>query len=125
MMIKYLKIFTLYLLIIYISCSSESFPGGKRFYTSNCESCHMEDGSGLPPMYPSLHNSTYLNSNLKELPCIILNGKQSQLIKNIIMPAHDFNDVELTNLINYMNVKWGSNKNILLKDVQNKMKNCK
>ena len=124
MRIKYLFFFSLYICIFIISCNSEPYPGGKRVYSYACENCHMADGSGLPPLYPSLLDSYYFDSKISELPCLILKGKQSQIVTNVAMPGNKLSDIEISNLINYMNVKWGTKKEVAFNEIKEFTENC-
>ena len=121
---KLLIVSILHIIFIYISCDSETYPGGKRIYEIYCENCHMSDGTGLPPMYPSLQKSSYLAANLKELPCLIKNGRKSQIAKNVAMPGIELNDIDMANLINYINHQWGSEKPISSKLIQQYGEDC-
>ena len=84
----------------------------------------MTDGSGLPPLYPSLQNTSYLQSNLSELPCIIKNGKESKIVQNVVMPAHKLSDTDMSNLINYLNHKWGTKKDIPINKIKLNIDKC-
>ena len=85
----------------------------------------MADGKGLGELYPDLSESKYLTSDFADLTCLILNGKQSDQLATIYMPAHkSLKAAELTNLINYMSDRWGNQKVIQLNDVIKQMKNC-
>jgi len=74
----------------------------------------MENGEGLSKLIPSLHNSAYLKNNQEELPCIIRNGILSKVADDsdevqLSMPAHpQLNDIEVLNICNYINNKWGN-----------------
>ncbi|MEE9374204.1 MAG: cytochrome c [Saprospiraceae bacterium] len=121
---KHLYIILIYILFIIMSCKSETYSRGKMVYTNLCENCHMADGTGLPPLYPSLVNSVYVDYNLSMLTCLIQNGKQSNIISNIAMPAHDLSDIDMANLINYLNDKWGSKKPLSINEVKENMARC-
>ena len=93
------------------SCDRNPYQQGERIYSSRCASCHMEDGTGLVPTYPSLIHSSLVKNGGTELVCLIINGRQSSLVNTIQMPQNkDMTQYEMANLINYMNYKWGSQK---------------
>jgi len=100
------------LLIVFglISCNETPYMQGKRLYIANCQNCHMEDGSGLVNLIPSLTNSTKLGD--AQIACIIKNGIQDT-IKNDSshlpkeMPSFArLSATEVTNIINFINNEW-------------------
>jgi len=105
---KIFIIFVIGLILLLNSCNS--FKQGERIYLSKCSNCHGVNGEGLAQMYPALDKSIYVNSLVNHLPCIILNGKYT-LDKNgnktsEMPPVANMGDVELTNLINYLQYKF-------------------
>ena len=45
---------------VIFSCNDSPYMQGKRLYLANCANCHMEDGSGLSALIPSIQKSVYL-----------------------------------------------------------------
>ncbi len=71
----------------------------------------MSDGSGLAPLYPNLAGSNIVSQGGANLACIIINGQNSSRIATIEMPGNsDLTPAELSNLLNYINHKWGNQK---------------
>ena len=74
----------------------------------------MTDGSGLVWLIPPLAGVDYLHTKRSEVPCIIRYGSKGGLTINGVvfnepMPAFPkLNEVELSNLINYINSAWGN-----------------
>jgi hypothetical protein len=74
----------------------------------------MSDGSGLVWLIPPLAGSDYLEVYRSEVPCIIRFGSQGgvtvngQLFSEPMPPFPKLNEVELSNLINYINSAWGN-----------------
>lgn len=99
----------------FTACESpERFPQGKILYENFCANCHIEDGTGLPGIIPTLVNSDYLEKNQSALPCAIRYGMAGEItvngqVFNAEMPGspklHEF---EITNIINYINTSWGN-----------------
>ena len=87
----------------------------------------MMDGTGLSNMIPSLEDQLKKTS-IKHQVCIIRNGfKADSLGKAMnVMPAHaHLQDVELTNLINYINHRWNNNFNeTSILEIIDAQKNC-
>lgn len=63
----------------------------------------MEDGSGLSALIPSLQTSSIIKGQPSALACLIRHGLPKNHTTGQQMPANTaMNDVELTNLINYL-----------------------
>ncbi len=92
----------------------------------------MDNGEGLRSLYPPLANSDYLEKNHDQLACIIANGMSGKIVVNgkeydqAMAGVTALNDIEINNIINYINHAWGNNlgkSNIV--DVRAKLKECK
>lgn len=103
-----ITIFTIVIATSMSSCGSNPYVQGERVYTKYCSNCHMEDGSGLNKLIPSL-STRIPKSSIIDQVCIIQNGFNADSLGSAmnVMPAFDrLRDVELTNLINYINYNW-------------------
>jgi len=68
----------------------------------------MDDGSGLAKLIPPLDSSRLTISEPQKLVCLIRNGMPVNPETGQQMPANlKLNEVELTNLINYLGEKYG------------------
>lgn len=47
---------------------------GEKLYAIHCQSCHMDDGAGVPDMNAPLINSDYVKGNKDKLIHIVLEG---------------------------------------------------
>ncbi|MEP6794698.1 MAG: cytochrome c [Saprospiraceae bacterium] len=91
------------------SCHSNPYRQGHELYKINCESCHMEDGSGLAKLIPSLKSSDLFRSTPECLICLIRLGLDKNELTGQQMPANKrLNDVELANLVNYLRQEYAS-----------------
>lgn len=74
----------------------------------------MEDGSGLVKINPPVKNSDWLKNNQEKTPCLIRLGASDTMIVNSVVYHHEMiafpklSDVEITNVMNYMNHAWGN-----------------
>ena len=128
--------FTLFLLSIIgitllVSCDYQPYKQGRNLYNFYCATCHMDDGSGLKGLYPPLAGADYLAKNQDKIACIIRYGlTDSILVNNKIysqeMPGvKDLNDVQITNIINYVNHAWGNQLNhVKVEDLRKKLRDC-
>lgn len=92
------------------SCQGTPYVQGKRLYQQHCESCHMEDGSGLSALIPDLKTSTLLDA--PELICLVYTGKKDSIVSGSTyllreMPSFKhLSATELTNIVNYIRHQW-------------------
>lgn len=116
--------------ILFFSCNDSPYMQGKRLYAANCQSCHMEDGSGLQKLIPSLQASTLLGK--PKMVCVIKNGildtirnGDDYLVRE--MPAFGkLSATEVTNIINYVNHTWNKEfKETTIIEIENAIKHCK
>ena len=86
---------------------------GKGVYTVNCSNCHQLNGKGLHGIIPPLATSDYLEQNQLTIPCLLKSGSKDSLIVNgrtypPQMPAHKISNLELAEVITYINNSWGN-----------------
>ena len=120
-----------FLLLGIWQCQSEPYPQGKILYQNFCQSCHMEDGSGLGLEIPPLANADYLKANLTITPCIIHYGLSDTIMVNGQSYAQPMEGIEklsaieMTNIMNYIGHAWGKQYDpITLQDVKKWLENC-
>lgn len=123
-----LSIITITLLI---SCDYQPYKQGRNLYNYYCASCHMDDGSGLKGLYPPLAGADYLAKNQDKIACIIRYGLTDSILVNDKiysqeMPGvKDLNDVQITNIINYVNHAWGNQlSHVKVEDLRKKLRDC-
>jgi rRNA maturation endonuclease Nob1 len=86
----------------------------------------MEDGSGLVNLIPSLDKSKLTLSNPEKLVCLIRKGLPLNVKTGQKMPSNTvLNDVEMTNLINFLGFKYTSfTQTVQVQEVKKWMANC-
>lgn len=83
-------------------------------YENRCASCHGINGEGVKEMIPPLANSDWLVNNQNILACVIKHGIKGPMIVNgkeydiEMLGQKKLQDIELTNIINYINTSWGN-----------------
>jgi nitrite reductase (NO-forming) len=91
-----------------------SIERGKEVYTGNCQGCHMENGEGLPDVYPPLAKTDYIKKDAKHLINIVLKGREGEVTVNgkkynTPMAAQDYlSDEQIADVYNYIRNSWGS-----------------
>lgn len=129
--IRFLSIAVL-LLLLTQNCQQEEFKQGKNLYTSYCENCHMEDGSGLGANIPPLAQADYLKNNQDKLACIIRNGISEPMMVNGVryeepMPGvPQLTEFQIANIINYLNHAWGNSYDfVTVGKLRDQLEKCK
>lgn len=119
-------------LLVFFSCKSETYHQGRILYENFCQNCHMQDGTGLKSVIPSLKNSEYLLNNQDKLVCLIRHGLKDTIITNNktfvqSMPGSlKLTQGDITNIINYINNAWGNNYGIIrYEDVLKQFESCR
>ena len=131
----YLKLFNVCLFfLIFYSCTSEnkdsakkttlnseksSVPEkihpGKMIYMQFCLACHMENGEGVPGLYPPLTQTDYILGDKKKLIDIVLQGKEGLVaVKGIqynnVMAKLDYlQDQQIADVLTYVRTNFGNN----------------
>ncbi|MBC5992365.1 c-type cytochrome [Pontibacter cellulosilyticus] len=101
-------------LTTFTQCFTNKKNEGQRLYEANCQSCHMEDGSGLRGVIPPIAGADYLEKHRDELPCLIRHGMEGPVTVNgkeynQAMPGVDLREDQITNLLNYIQTNFGNN----------------
>ena len=86
---------------------------GKALYTASCQSCHQENGEGLPGAFPALKGSpVVMSDNLELYVDIIMNGYDARPEFGIMSPVGTnlvWTEKEVAAIINYERTSWGNN----------------
>jgi len=89
--------------LFFLGCRTNLYKQGHQIYRFNCEGCHMEDGSGLAKLIPSIRESDLFKGSPDRLICMIRHGIEKKNEIGPQMPGNDkLNEVELANLVNYL-----------------------
>ena len=112
-------------------CFTNQQNEGQRLYAANCQSCHMEDGSGLRSLIPPLAGADYLQQHRQQMPCLTRHGVEGPMVVNDIeynraMPgAENLGADEITNLLNYIQTSFGnSNERYTIQEVEKLLEAC-
>jgi len=103
---------------------------GKEVYNTTCVNCHQIDGKGLHGLIPPLADSDYLQNNQSKIPCLLHKGSIDSLIVNgrnypPQMPAHTISNLELAEVVTYINNTWGNEYGFMpVKEVDSLLNNC-
>ena len=86
---------------------------GNAVYDSYCSKCLQPDGKWLHGLIPPLATSDYLQQNQNAIPCLLRGGSKDSIMVNgrnypPQMPAHDISNLELAEVITYINNSWNN-----------------
>lgn len=86
----------------------------------------MEDGSGLGKLIPHLDSAKLTLSDPVKLVCLIRNGLPVNKLTGQKMPANlKMNEVEMTNLVNFLGSKYASNpQTVIVPEVKKMLAGC-
>jgi mono/diheme cytochrome c family protein len=94
--------------------SPEALERGKAVYMKSCVACHMPTGQGLPPVFPPLEGSEWLQLDNTVLAKIVLRGLQGPIkvkgqdYNGVMAPLADtLKDAEIADVLNYVRATWG------------------
>ncbi|POZ59948.1 nitrite reductase, copper-containing [Chromobacterium alticapitis] len=107
----------------------ESNPAdhGQAVFSKNCVACHQANAQGVPGVFPPLANSDLIQKTPLEAARIILGGRAGQLTVNGVsyngvMPSLDLSDEEVTDVLNYVSVKFNQGKPVVTVDDVKKLR---
>ena len=107
------------------------YSDGKWVYEQKCQTCHQADGQSLALMIPPLAGSDFLTKHKELIPCIIKHGIEEEIVVNgqkyngIMYGIKDINEIDITNVINYINNSFGNNNGFTsLEEVQSYLEAC-
>jgi nitrite reductase (NO-forming) len=87
---------------------------GKKVFLSACFACHMQEGQGLPGVFPPLAGSDFLKADKDRAIRIPLKGLQGPITVNgkpynNLMPPQQFSDDQIADVLTYVMNSWGNN----------------
>jgi mono/diheme cytochrome c family protein len=120
------------------SCQNEAELNFKRYYStgqsvyqSYCQNCHGAKGEGLGALIPPLTDSSYLKSNVHQLPCFIKNGLTGSITLNgkvysQAMPPAGLTSIEVAEVLTYVGNSFGNKLGLVDGEiVDGDLKGCK
>lgn len=100
--------------------ASANMPDGASLYATNCQSCHQENGEGLPGAFPPLKGSeVVLGDDLEKYVDIIMNGYDARPAFGMMPPVGTnagFTEAEVAAIINHERSSWGNNGKVVTAD---------
>jgi len=88
---------------------------GKQVYSTVCIACHQPTGAGLPPVFPTLINTEYVNGSAERMAAIVLKGVMGPITVNgaaynNIMPPQEamLTDEKIAAVLSYVRSSFGN-----------------
>jgi nitrite reductase (NO-forming) len=88
---------------------------GKKVFLSVCFACHMQEGQGLPGVFPPLAGSDFLKADKDRAVRIPLKGLSGPIVvngktyNNVMPPQTQLSDEQIADVLTYVMNSWGNN----------------
>jgi len=92
----------------------ELMAQGAEVYSKYCASCHMENGKGIPPVFPALDGSAIATGPVDEHIGIILNGKPGTAMQAF---SSQLRADEIGAVTHYERHAWGNNTDDIVQPI--------
>jgi mono/diheme cytochrome c family protein len=91
----------------------ESRQAGKEIYADFCVTCHLENGEGVPNVFPPLAQSDYLVQNREGSIRGVKYGQSGEIVVNgltynSVMADPGLTEEEVADVMNYILSSWGN-----------------
>ena len=93
----------------------DRFARGRGLYIDDCAGCHMDNGEGIPGVFPPLKGNSVVQAQDPETVVhIVLSGEKTAVTKanptGLAMPAFDWklDDQAIADLVTYLRNDWGN-----------------
>ena len=88
---------------------------GEVVYTARCMACHQTNGRGVPPVFPPLAGTEWVNGDKGRLIRIVLQGLGGEIevdgaLYNNVMPGWGMvmTDADIAAVLTYIRSSWGN-----------------
>lgn len=86
---------------------------GRKVFLTSCFACHMQEGQGLPGVFPPLAGSDYLKADKDRSIRVVLKGLSGPITVNgkpynNMMPPQDLTDDQAADVLTYVMNSWGN-----------------
>lgn len=94
---------------------AELMEKGEEVYGKNCAVCHQAGGQGIPPAFPSLHNSPFILGDIAGHADMVVNGRAGTAMQAF---GAQLNAAELAAVITYERNAWGNNRGDMIQPAE-------
>lgn len=110
-----MKLIVVFILLIFLQpLPKESMERGKKVYDKYCNTCHMQDGAGIPGLNPPLIKTSYVMGDKKTIIGIILKGLEGEVeidgeyFQNAMAPHDYLTDEQIADVATYVRNSFGN-----------------
>ena len=101
----------------------KSMESGKSTYSQVCLACHMNEGQGIPNVFPPLAKSDYLMKDVDRNITNLIKGLQGEITVNgkkynQVMPPSGLDDADIANVLNYVMNSFGHKAEKMVTEAQ-------
>ena len=101
----------------------KSMESGKSTYSQVCLACHMNEGQGIPNVFPPLAKSDYLMKDVDRNITNLIKGLQGEITVNgkkynQVMPPSGLDDADIANVLNYVMNSFGNKAEKMVTEAQ-------
>ena len=98
--------------------ADSDIAAGKEVYESYCTTCHQLNGQGIPPAFPPLAGSDYMNADKERAMSNVVHGLAGKITVNgkeynNIMPPAPRTDREIAQTRTYVFNSWGNSGGVI------------
>ncbi|MFY0688275.1 MAG: cytochrome c [Cyclobacteriaceae bacterium] len=109
-------------IIMVMAAGVPSSEEGKKIYQKNCIHCHMEDGQGLPGVFPPVVSLDYYQTDLGRAIKSMSAGVSGELVVNGkkyfgVMSPSGLTDQQMADVMNYLLKQSSINRTLSAEDV--------
>ena len=79
---------------------------GKKIYERSCAACHQVNGQGVPPAFPKLAGSEYVNGDVEAVIDVVVNGRTGTAMQAF---GQQLSKGEIASVLTYIRSAWGNN----------------
>ena len=101
----------------------KSMEDGKGIYLGVCLACHLNEGQGIPSVFPPLAKSDFLMEDVDRNIKNLIQGLNGEIEVNGTkyngaMPASGLDDKDIADVLNYVMNSWGNKAEGMVTETQ-------
>jgi len=101
----------------------KSMEDGKGIYSGVCLACHLNEGQGIPSVFPPLAKSDFLMEDVDRNIKNLIQGLNGEIEVNGTkyngaMPASGLDDKDIADVLNYVMNSWGNKAEGMVTETQ-------
>lgn len=98
-----IKVSNLMIMCLLFVPALQAAEEGPVLYEQHCAVCHQKDGTGLPPVYPSLVDNSFVAGQAEEVIRVLLTGRAA-------MPPFrtGLNSDQIAEVVSYIRRNWNN-----------------